>query len=98
MFHSVSLFSQAPLEHGSRALPSVLFSYVNIRMTATFIVIIYILCVCMYVCVCLSVCLCMWYVILEHEDKGRANMETSDSNNEDGHSYFMCKEHTITYT
>ena len=34
----------------------------------------------------------MWYVILEHEDKnarceGRANMETSDSNNEDIHLY-----------
>ena len=26
MFHSVSLFSQAPLARGSRALPSVLFS------------------------------------------------------------------------
>ena len=26
MFHSVSLFSQAPLAHGSRALPSVLFN------------------------------------------------------------------------
>ena len=76
-----------------------LFSYVNIRMIATFIVIIYILCVCVCACVhvCLSVCLCMCYVILEHEDKGRAKMETSDSNNEDVHSYFTCKEHTITY-
>ena len=69
-----------------------LFSYVNIRMVATFIVIIYILCVCMCVCVCLSVCLsvylCVWYVNLEHEDEGRTNMETSDSNTEDVHSYF----------
>ena len=40
----------------------------------------------------------MCYVILEHEDKGRANMETSDSNKEDVHSYLTCKEHTIAYT
>ena len=39
------------------------------------------------VCVCVCACLSMWYVILEHEDKGRANMETSDSNNEDVHSH-----------
>ena len=45
----------------------------NTRKIATFIVIIY-----MCVCVCLSV-LCMWYVILEHEDEGRANLETTDT-------------------
>ena len=43
------------------------------------------------------------YVILVIEYEGRANTETSDSNTEDVHSYFisfifMCKEHTITYT
>ena len=44
-------------------------------------------CVCVCVCACVPACLSMWYVILEHDDKGRANMETSDSNNEDVHSY-----------
>ena len=56
----------------------------------TIILVIYILCVCVRVCVCVCVCLsvrlCVWYVILEHEDEGRANMETSDSN-----LIFMCK-------
>ena len=32
MFYSVSLFSQAPLACGSRALPSVLFASVNVLM------------------------------------------------------------------
>ena len=55
----------------------------------TIFLVVYILfvCVCVCVCACVPACLSMWYVILEHDDKGRANMETSDSNNEDVHSY-----------
>ena len=57
----------------------------------TIFLVVYILCVCVCVCVCVCACvpacLSMWYVILEHDDKGRANMENSDSNNEDVHSY-----------
>ena len=47
------------------------------------------MCVCVCVRACVRACVC---VILEHEDKnvreGRADMESSDSNNKDSHSYF----------
>ena len=46
-----------------------------------------ILCVCVCVlCVCVC-CVCVWFLNMETSE-GRVDKETSDSNNEDVHSYF----------